>query len=258
MKTIGKTCAAVAALTTAALPWAANAACLNRTDMHAMQAAALQQHLMVAAFTCHDTGAYNRFVLSHRSELQKSDAMLLAYFQDNGGTAAYHTYKTHLANAAALESSRSESFCSNADMLFHSVSSSGSLDEILDRRPVAETGYAACYVADADPVSGESQKVARAADPAPTVASTAHANDSPAPRRVARSRWDRDDDYGPEAEDSDAPPPARYASRSHRYAQRSDDRWDRRYGDDRGDWGDRPAYDDRPYDDWPYYYGPGW
>jgi hypothetical protein len=261
MRTIAKTCAAVAALTTAALPSAAAAACLNRTDMHAMQAAALQQRLMVAAFTCHDTAAYNRFVLGHRGELQKSDASLLAYFQKNGGTAAYHTYKTHLANAASLESSRSDSFCGDADVLFRTTSGRGSLGNILDRMPTTGTGYAACYVAEATPVSGASQQVARAEDYAPPVSSASHQDDRFARRRVAPSRWDRDGDDGPDAAGFDGPPSYRDAppsGRDPRYAEGGNGLYSRgardAYDGDDNDWRDDPAYDNEPYDD----EGPRW
>jgi hypothetical protein len=230
--------------------------------MHVLQRASLQQRLMVAAFTCHDTAAYNRFVLGHRGELQQSDAALLAYFKKNGGTAAYHTYKTHLANASALESSRSDDFCGNADLLFQATSGTGSLDDILDRMPAADTGYAACYVADTKPVRGGSQKVARTADATLPVSSARPADARYAERRVARSRWDRDDDYGPGTDDSDGPPSYRDAPGNEpdqRYAERDDGPYSRDSRDgytdgDTGDWRDGPAYDDGPYDD----DGPGW
>lgn len=255
MNIVQKTCAAIVALTMGAMPMSASARCLNRTDMHALQAASLQQRLMVAAFTCHDTAAYNRFVLSHRGELQKSDSSLLAFFKKNGGTAAYHTYKTHLANASALESSRSDNFCGDADSLFQTTSGRGSLDDILDRMPASDTGYAACYVADAKPVRGEGQKIARTADSATPASSAPSREDRRyGERRIARSHWDRDD--GSDSEDFDGPyrePPR------NRYAERGDHPygWDRRnaYDDrDEDDWRDGPAYDDGSYDG----DGPGW
>jgi hypothetical protein len=128
--------------------------------------------------------------------------------------------------------------------------------------PTASTGYAACYVADAKPVRGESQTVVRSADSATPVSSTSREDDRSAQRRVARSRWDRDDDYGPDAEDSDGPPSYRDAppsERNPRYAGRADGPWgrDARNDDDdraESDWRDGPAYDDGPYDD----EGPDW
>lgn len=259
-----KTGATLLALAMAGLPAVAGAACLDRTDMHAMQAASLQQRLMVAAFTCHDTAAYNRFVLSHRGELQQSDAALLAYFKKNSGEAAYHTYKTHLANAAALDSSRSDGFCGNTGALYQIVSHGGSLDNILDRLPTADTGYTACYVADAQPVSGESQKVVRTAQvtpPAPSVSNDTAPRDRMRDRRYARNRWDR---YG--YTDRDRDPRGWDGAGSYRDDPRDeeDDRYaDRGYGrygwsareayDDRGDWRDGPDDGDGPYDD-----GPSW
>lgn len=256
-----KTGATMLALAMAALPLAANAACLNRTDMHAMQAASLQQRLMVAAFTCHDTAAYNRFVLSHRGELQQSDATLLAYFKKNGGEAGYHTYKTHLANASALDSSRSDGFCGDVGTLFRMTSGGGSLDDMLDRMPTASTGYSACYVADTQPVQGGSQKIVRTADatppaPAPSVSQDTPRQDRMRDRHYARNRWDRYYGYddrdprgwnGPSAyrDDPRDGRDDRYADRG--YGPRG---WGSRdaYGDRDGDWRDGPD-DDGPYDD---------
>src|SRR5438105_6511695 len=79
--------------------WAA-APCVRAQDELAMRTAALQQQLMVAAFSCGDITRYNQFVLSHRGDLQKSDAALLAFFvRENGesGTADYHSFKTKAA-----------------------------------------------------------------------------------------------------------------------------------------------------------------
>lgn len=72
----------------------------------ALKTAAVQQELMVAGLTCGASAQYNRFVLSHQSELQKSDADLMAYFKsrDGGKEAGYDSYKTKLANLAAFRS----------------------------------------------------------------------------------------------------------------------------------------------------------
>ena len=58
----------------------AAARCVEPQDMTALQIAALQQQLMVAALTCHDVDDYNRFVISHQPELQASDRELLRFF----------------------------------------------------------------------------------------------------------------------------------------------------------------------------------
>jgi hypothetical protein len=79
-------------------------ACSEPRDIAALKTAALQQRLMVAALSCSANADYNRFVLAHRAELQRSDADLKAYFIAQGGEhgeAAYDTYKTKVANLAA-------------------------------------------------------------------------------------------------------------------------------------------------------------
>ena len=94
--------------------WASN--CATQGDMAALRTAALQQELMVAAFSCHAIQQYNHFVLAHRAELIDSDARLKAYFvRARGGEAGYHTYKTELANASSLRSIRdTDDFCAGA------------------------------------------------------------------------------------------------------------------------------------------------
>jgi hypothetical protein len=72
----------------------------------ALKTAAVQQQLMVAGLTCNASRQYNRFVVSHRAELQTSDAALMVYFKsrDGGSEAGYDAYKTKLANLSASRS----------------------------------------------------------------------------------------------------------------------------------------------------------
>ncbi|HWC62696.1 MAG TPA: hypothetical protein VG501_03675 [Rhizomicrobium sp.] len=72
----------------------------------ALKTSALQQEMMVAGLTCNQSGLYNRFVISHRAELQDSDVVLLAYFRsrDGGSEAGYDSYKTKMANLSAARS----------------------------------------------------------------------------------------------------------------------------------------------------------
>jgi hypothetical protein len=102
--------------------WAASV-CARPQDMAALQTAALQQQLMVAALTCGDVNAYNGFVLSHRSELQKSDSALMSFFVRRGqdiqkGADDYNAYKTWLANDSSLRSLRDPRFCRSANVAF--------------------------------------------------------------------------------------------------------------------------------------------
>jgi hypothetical protein len=239
---------AVLTLLVAGAPALAGAACIGGEDLHALQAAALQQRLMVAALSCRDTAAYNRFVLGHRGELQKSDAALMAYFKRlTGGVAAYHTYKTHLANQASLDSSRSDDFCGRADVLFARVGNGGSLNAILDRTPI-DTGYAAC--------GGTTLRTAEQGDAPPVRrprAVAANRDRSNAPPDYSDDRYrdprdagpgersyawrddprDDEDDYGPPPPREDYGPPPR-----EDYGPPRDDRYgyDRRRPDaDRDD-----------------------
>ena len=102
------------------------APCTNSTEWAALRSAAVQQELMVAGLTCQATGAYNRFVMAYRGELQASDADLKAYFiKRNGvarGEAAYDTFKTKLANLSSLsEISNTSGFCASMRAAFAQV-----------------------------------------------------------------------------------------------------------------------------------------
>ncbi len=96
--------------------------CVSRSDAMALKTAAVQQQLMVAAFMCHDTDAYNRFVRTYQTDLQESDASLKSYFVHRlgrRGEAAYDTYKTKVANLSALSQAKNDrAFCGAADHLF--------------------------------------------------------------------------------------------------------------------------------------------
>ena len=96
--------------------------CVSRSDAMALKTAAVQQQLMVAAFMCHDTNAYNRFVRTYQTDLQESDGSLKSYFVHrlgSRGEAVYDTYKTKVANLAALSQARNDrAFCGEADRLF--------------------------------------------------------------------------------------------------------------------------------------------
>ena len=94
--------------------------CAGPRDVVALKTAEMQQELMVAALSCHETHLYNRFVIGYRTQLQRSDAVLRGYFARRGGMAAYHAYKTRLANDASLRSLHDiEGYCSRARATFH-------------------------------------------------------------------------------------------------------------------------------------------
>jgi hypothetical protein len=88
--------------------------CARAPDLIALQVAALQQRLMVAALTCGEAELYNRFVNSYRSELIASDDTLKDFFARFGedGTSHYHAFKTKMANVySALSNADPGQFC---------------------------------------------------------------------------------------------------------------------------------------------------
>jgi len=147
--------AGAAILAAAGLAGNAWAGCVSNADMAALKTAAMQQELMVAAFSCHDIALYNQFVRSHQPELVRSDARLKAYFiQRDGaraGEASYHTYKTELANSSSLRSIRStDEFCDRAGADFDLAGSHAMLSAAVDEhRWAIESIYHACHPSDA-------------------------------------------------------------------------------------------------------------
>jgi hypothetical protein len=108
--------------------WAATAnsvGCANPEDMFAVRAAAVQQRLMVAAFTCHAADRYNNFVTSHQKDLQASDLALQNFFlrlNAKTGIADYHSFKTRLANTSSIQSYRDTNYCAEAQTTFDAAS----------------------------------------------------------------------------------------------------------------------------------------
>jgi len=107
--------------------WAASAnaamGCARPADMSALQTAAMQQRLMVAALTCNAAPAYNEWVKSFQKELQASDQALESYFKRmnaKSGTSDYHAYKTRLANSSSMQSINDhQNYCESAQASFN-------------------------------------------------------------------------------------------------------------------------------------------
>lgn len=139
--------AGIAALLALPSPIAAAPLCERPEDAAAVQAAALQQEMMVAALMCREVGAYNHFVLSHRTDLQESDHRLLAFFvaaEGPAGDADYNLFKTELANASSLRSTTDRYFCARAKANFR-VAANRPLAEFLRLAPYpADTGSVRC------------------------------------------------------------------------------------------------------------------
>ena len=101
--------------------------CASRSEVQAIQVAAVYQELTAAALTCGPAAVsnYNRFVTVFRAELRKSDATLLSMFRrTHGGTAGsreYDSFKTRaIANAERrrIKPGAHEGFCNTVQVVF--------------------------------------------------------------------------------------------------------------------------------------------
>lgn len=77
---------------------------------------------MVAALTCNEISRFNAFQTGFGPELRRSDATLARMFKrlygPRGGEAAYHSFKTKLANDASIRSIHDNpSYCQEAGTL---------------------------------------------------------------------------------------------------------------------------------------------
>jgi hypothetical protein len=131
--------------------WAAGAPCTRPPENTAIKAAAVQQELMVAALSCNATPRYNQFVTTFQESLQASDRALQAFFRrvaGRGGTAAYHAFKTRMANAASRRSiAHITNFCNGTEAMFVTALDSGApnLAGFLSTQPAFEAEqYSVC------------------------------------------------------------------------------------------------------------------
>ncbi|HEY6578196.1 MAG TPA: hypothetical protein VIY09_02655 [Rhizomicrobium sp.] len=97
--------------------------CARPDEVTAIQAAMIQQELMVAALTCNDIEHFNAFQTSYGPELRTSDARLERMFRRlygaARGEAEYHAFKTRLANHSSMRSIRNNSdYCHEASLVF--------------------------------------------------------------------------------------------------------------------------------------------
>jgi len=144
--------AAVAICAVSSNALAAAAPCARPQELEALKAAAVQQELMVAALSCEATPRYNQFVTTFQAALQASDRALQTLFNrtvGRGGTAAYHAFKTRMANAASRRSiTHITNFCTGAEQIFSTALDSGThtLATFLETQPVFEEAnqYAVC------------------------------------------------------------------------------------------------------------------
>lgn len=143
--------AVVAICSMSANAWAAGALCAAPQEIAAIKTAAVQQELMVAALSCNAAPRYNQFVTTFQAALQSSDRALQAYFRrtaGRGATAAYHAFKTRMANAASRKSiTHITNYCNAAEVSFQTALDSGSptLASFLSTQPPLEAAqYTVC------------------------------------------------------------------------------------------------------------------
>ena len=92
-------------------------------EVTAIQAAAIQQQLMVAALTCNQIEHFNAFQTSYLQGTAPSDATLEQMFQQAlwraSGEAEYHAFKTRLANDSSMRSIHdNQDYCHDARLVF--------------------------------------------------------------------------------------------------------------------------------------------
>ncbi len=96
--------------------------CARSTEVTAIQVAAVQQELMVAALTCHDVVNFNAFQTSYGDELRRSDWRLRHMFRrlfGSRGDSQYHAFKTRLANNSSIRSIHDNAaYCKEAQLVF--------------------------------------------------------------------------------------------------------------------------------------------
>ena len=112
----------LAAVATGTTAFAASK-CAMPAEVTAIQAAAVQQELMVAALTCNEVPHFNAFQTNFGRELRSEDARLLSMFRrlygGRRGESEYHAFKTRLANDSSIRSIHDNpSYCREAQQVF--------------------------------------------------------------------------------------------------------------------------------------------
>lgn len=97
--------------------------CATPAEVTAIQTAAVQQELMVAALTCNEVPEFNAFQTSFSTELRSSDRRLMSMFRrlfgGRQGDAEYHAFKTRLANGSSIRSIHDNAaYCRETQMVF--------------------------------------------------------------------------------------------------------------------------------------------
>jgi len=159
MKLFQSLCAGIA-LVSLANP-ALAAGCATPNEAAALKTSVMLQQMMVAAFQCRESAAYNRFISTHRGELQSSDATLKAFFVRRGSEAGYDTFKTKAANLSGLEQARdARGFCADTHSLLVAAGKHrGNLASFVEARSAGMDIGAMCK--DSRPVTARAGKPAK-------------------------------------------------------------------------------------------------
>lgn len=123
--------------------------CARPEEVTAIQAAMVQQELMVAALTCNEVEHFNAFQTNYGPELRSSDARLEKMFRRlygaRHGEAEYHAFKTRLANHSSMRSIHDNpGYCRDARAVFDAA--------LVSSKPTLETFVAGVQVIEDYPV----------------------------------------------------------------------------------------------------------
>lgn len=141
---------ALAFLAAASPAIGASLKCAKADEVSSIQAAAIQQELMVAALTCNDVSSFNAFQTGYAKELRSSDGTLQRMFKRlygmRQGESEYHAFKTRLANDSSIRSIHGNSdFCREAKQVFEAA--------LGPERPSLAAFVSGIEVMDASPIS---------------------------------------------------------------------------------------------------------
>jgi hypothetical protein len=152
--------AAMVAGTAAAAPLK----CAKPDEVTAIQASVIQQQLMVAALTCNQITSFNAFQTGFGTELRSSDGVMEKMFKRIYGTgdgeAAYHAFKTRMANDSSIRSIHDNAnYCKEAETVFAAALSSDkptlaafvSATKVSEQSPVDTCDLGAVQSASAEP-----------------------------------------------------------------------------------------------------------
>jgi hypothetical protein len=138
-----KTIVAAVAMTTF-MAGQASALCVSDNERQAMTMRVLQTELMVAALTCGQQGAYNRFINQFEGELVTRGKTLRSAFQrlyGGKGQSRLDGFVTRLANEASQRSiGDRDGFCPRASALFDVVlkTPSAGLIAVAEQQPFGD------------------------------------------------------------------------------------------------------------------------